>query len=107
MNGYAHRVIKPENISLDGKGGIKLCYYGWCVNVVKRERTIFCGIYEYRAHEMKNEEFYDMGNDIWSCGFLLYVILHGYSPFKAHEFVKDTKKTPVEIFINLKIIIIV
>ena len=102
MNGYAHRDIKPENILLDGSGGIKLCDFGWCVNVAKGERTTFCGTYEYMAPEMINDEFYDMGIDIWSLGVLLYEMLHGYSPFRAHKFVKDAKKAQVEIFINIK-----
>ena len=101
-NGYAHRDIKPENILLDGKGGIKLCDFGWCVNVAKGERTTFCGTYEYMAPEMINDEFYDMGIDIWSLGVLLYEMIHGYSPFRANRFIKDAKKAQVEIFINIK-----
>ena len=100
-NGYAHRDIKPENILLDGKG-IKLCDFGWCVNVSKGERTTFCGTYEYMAPEMINDEFYDMGIDIWSLGVLLYEMIHGYSPFRANRFIKDAKKAQVEIFINIK-----
>ena len=100
-NGYAHRDIKPENILLDGKG-IKLCDFGWCVNVAKGERTTFCGTYEYMAPEMINDEFYDMGIDIWSLGVLLYEMIHGYSPFRANRFIKDAKKAQVEIFINIK-----
>ena len=101
-HGYAHRDIKPENILLDGKGGIKLCDFGWCVNVTKGERTTFCGTYEYMAPEMINDEFYDKGIDIWSLGVLLYEMIHGYSPFRAHKFVKDAKAAQVEIFMNIK-----
>ena len=102
MNGYAHRDIKPENILLDENGGIKLCDFGWCVNVAKGERITFCGTYEYMAPEMINDEFYDMGIDIWSLGVLLYEIIHGYSPFRAHHFLKDAKSAMTEIFINIK-----
>ena len=102
INGYAHRDIKPENILLDGNGGIKLCDFGWCVNVAKGERTTFCGTYEYMAPEMINDEYYDMGIDIWSLGVLLYEMIHGYSPFRANRFIKDAKKAQVEIFINIK-----
>ena len=101
-NGYAHRDIKPENILLDENGGIKLCDFGWCVNVAKGERTTFCGTYEYMAPEMINDEFYDKGIDIWSLGVLLYEMIHGYSPFRAHKFVKDAKKAQIEIFVNIK-----
>ncbi len=102
INGYAHRDIKPENILLDANGGIKLCDFGWCVNVAKGERTTFCGTYEYMAPEMINDEFYDMGIDIWSLGVLLYEMIHGYSPFRANLYTKDVKKAQVEIFINIK-----
>ena len=102
INGYAHRDIKPENILIDKNGGIKLCDFGWCVNVAKGERITFCGTYEYMAPEMINDEFYDMGIDVWSLGVLLYEMIHGYSPFRAHYYVKDAKSAMTEIFINIK-----
>ena len=102
MNGYAHRDIKPENILLDENYQVKLCDFGWCVNVSKGERITFCGTYEYMAPEMINDEFYDMGIDIWSLGVLLYEMIHGYSPFRAHYFLKDAKSAMKEIFMNIK-----
>ena len=102
-NGYIHRDIKPENILIDNNFDIKLCDFGWCVSIEKGERTTFCGTYEYMAPEMVNDEFYDMGIDIWSLGVLLYEMIHGYSPFRAHNnFVQDAKSAQVEIFLNIK-----
>ena len=101
-NGFAHRDIKPENILLDKNGSVKLCDFGWCVNVSKGNRITFCGTYEYMAPEMINDEFYDLGIDIWSLGVLLYEMIHGYSPFRAHYFLKDAKSAMKEIFRNIK-----
>ena len=102
-HGYVHRDIKPENILLDNNLDVKLCDFGWCVSVEKGERTTFCGTYEYMAPEMVNDELYDMGIDIWSLGVLLYEMIHGYSPFRAHNNQgQDPKSAQVEIFLNIK-----
>ena len=102
-HGYVHRDIKPENILLDNNLDVKLCDFGWCVSVEKGERTTFCGTYEYMAPEMVNDELYDMGIDLWSLGVLLYEMIHGYSPFRAHNnFSQDAKSAQVEIFMNIK-----
>ena len=102
-HGYIHRDIKPENILIDNNFDIKLCDFGWCVSIEKGERTTFCGTYEYMAPEMVNDECYDMVIDIWSLGVLLYEMIHGYSPFRAHSnLIQDPKSAQVEIFINIK-----
>ena len=102
-HGYVHRDIKPENILLDDNLDVKLCDFGWCVSVEKGERTTFCGTYEYMAPEMVNDELYDMGIDLWSLGVLLYEMIHGYSPFRAHNnFPQDAKSAQVEICMNIK-----
>ena len=97
-NGLAHRDIKPENILLDDNKNVKLCDFGWCVDISKGERVTFCGTYEYMAPEIVKEQYYDYGIDIWSLGVLLYEMIHGFSPFRAHNNTKDAMK---ELFDNI------
>ena len=83
-NNYLHRDIKPENILLDNNNNVKLCDFGWCVNLKNNEtRKTFCGTFEYMAPEIVYEENYNTSVDIWALGILLYEMLHGYSPFRA------------------------
>ena len=83
-NELVHRDIKPENLLLDENNNIKLCDFGWCVQIFDDEpRKTFCGTYEYMAPEIIKEEYYDKSIDIWSLGILLYELLLGYSPFRV------------------------
>lgn len=100
-NNFAHRDIKPENILIMKGNDVKLCDFGWCVNVSTGERATFCGTYEYMAPEIVNDEQYDLSIDIWSLGVLLYEMLHGYSPFKPSSY-KNQKNATREIFENIQ-----
>ena len=98
-NGFVHRDIKPENILIDNEDNVKLCDFGWCVNLLQNEkRTTFCGTFEYMAPEIVCEEKYDTGVDIWALGILLYEMLHGYSPFRSNQHGEDEYK---DIFRNI------
>ena len=98
--GLAHRDIKPENILLDEDRNVKLCDFGWCVDVSKGERMTFCGTYEYMAPEIVDEKYYDYSIDVWSLGVLLYEMIHGFSPFRPNK--KNTKDPMKEIFDNIR-----
>jgi serine/threonine protein kinase len=78
-----HRDLKPENILLNKNNQIKICDFGWCIELNVGTRNTFCGTYEYMAPEIIREKPYDHSIDVWSLGILLYELLHGYSPFKA------------------------
>ena len=99
-NGFAHRDIKPENILIADDDIVKLCDFGWCINISNdEERKTFCGTFEYMAPEIINGATYKFSTDIWSLGVLLYEMTHGYSPF----IVKDKDKDPRDkLFENIK-----
>jgi len=97
-NNLIHRDLKPENILIDDKDLIKLCDFGWCVDISEGNRVTFCGTYEYMAPEIVKELPYNYEIDIWSLGILLFELTHGYSPFRAE---KDDGEDYQEIFMNI------
>ena len=85
-NDLIHRDIKPENILIFENNNIKLCDFGWCVNLEQgQQRDTFCGTTEYMSPELVNHEEYSKEIDIWSLGVLLYEMVHGYSPFRPDK----------------------
>ena len=66
-----HRDLKPENILIDKNDVVKLCDFGWCVELKYGNRSTFCGTYEYMAPEIVTESPYNNSIDIWSLGILL------------------------------------
>jgi len=99
-NNFIHRDLKPENLLIDENDNVKLCDFGWCVELNIGSRNTFCGTYEYMAPEIINESPYNSGIDVWSLGVLLYELIHGYSPFRA-TVKKNTEQEYIEIFRNI------
>ena len=97
-NKVVHRDIKPENILLDESYKVKLCDFGWCVELTCGNRNSFCGTYEYMSPEMVSESPYNFSVDIWAIGVLLYELLHGYPPFRSKSNDDDYYK---ELFSNI------
>lgn len=77
-----HRDLKPENC-LVANDNIKVCDFGWTVEVSSGTRDTFCGTYEYMAPEVVKERPYNHAIDVWSLGVLLYELIHSYSPFRV------------------------
>lgn len=97
-HGLVHRDLKPENLLIDQQGNVRLCDFGWCVDITTGNRITFCGTYEYMAPEILKEMPYDYAIDVWSLGILLYELIHGYSPFRAQNEENDEYQ---EIFKNV------
>jgi serine/threonine protein kinase len=98
VNNLIHRDLKPENILINDKEVVKLCDFGWCVDISNGNRVTFCGTYEYMAPEIVKELPYNFEIDVWSLGILLYELTHGYSPFRAE---KEDGEDYHEIFTNI------
>jgi len=82
-NQLIHRDIKPENCLIDKYDNVKICDFGWAVEISKGERITFCGTFEYMAPEIIKELPYNQMIDVWSLGVLLYELIHSFSPFRV------------------------
>jgi len=97
-----YRDLKPENILLDKQGHIKLTDFGLSKITLSKTNDneegkayTICGTPEYLAPEILEGKGYTKDVDWWSLGALIYEMLSGHSPFKAHakeEFKLDPQK---------------
>ena len=102
-NNVLHRDIKLDNILIDSKGQIKIGDFG--VSKMVKEGEIMMdqwGTPAYIAPEILIDEGYSgYGIDIWSAGVVLYAMLYGTVPFKAHN-MKDLHKSIIMAKYSLK-----
>lgn len=102
-NNILHRDIKLDNILLDSKGEVKIGDFG--VSKIVKDGEIMTdqwGTPAYIAPEILVDEGYTgFCIDIWSAGVVLYAMLYGTVPFKAHN-MKDLHKSIIMAKYSLK-----
>jgi serine/threonine protein kinase len=105
-NNIIHRDIKLENILMNEDGHVKIIDFGSAVDWLRckdpEEFRVVCGTREYMAPEMLKEKTYDAKVDIWSCGVLLYELLHRNSPLKSDAY-KNKHKVILKHILNDKV----
>merc|ERR1719444_653260 len=85
-HGVVHRDIKLENFLYETKEGdhLKLIDFGfskiWSPNTKMRAS---CGTLAYVAPEVLSQN-YTSKCDLWSLGFIAFILLFGYMPFTTH-----------------------
>ncbi|CAG9463153.1 unnamed protein product [Pedinophyceae sp. YPF-701] len=94
-HGIIHRDIKPENLVFGTDGRLKLCDFGFAIDLARHRPTTRLGTLEFMAPEVltsgnrrdgtvaprRQRRPYTSAADVWSVGVLAYEMLVGQSPF--------------------------
>ena len=85
QNLVLHRDLKPGNLFLTDNNTIKIGDFGWAAQLksIRDRRNTVLGTVNYIAPEVWNKKEYSFSWDIWSLGWVLYVMLTGRPPFES------------------------
>lgn len=61
---------------------MKICDFGWAVDISDGLRNTFCGTPLYVSPDVLRGDMYDEKIDLWGIGILTYELLVGKVPFK-------------------------
>lgn len=64
------------------QGNVKICDFGWAVDISDGLRSTFCGTPLYVSPDVLRGDMYDEKIDLWAIGVLTYELLVGKVPFK-------------------------
>jgi len=89
-NGIVHNDIKDENIIVNTELKVTIIDFGSACMDTGEKTRIYCGSETYTSPEViSGSSFYRVGQEIWSLGILLFVMVYGQNPFdnvvKAEE----------------------
>ncbi|KAG8221689.1 Pkinase-domain-containing protein [Butyriboletus roseoflavus] len=99
-----HRDLKPENIlyrTKDPNSDIVIADFGIAKHLHSSEERLhsMAGSFGYVAPEVLNKTGHGKAVDVWSTGVITYVLLCGYSPFRAEdmkEMIRETTEARIE-----------
>lgn len=91
-----HRDVKPSNILVSTRGGIKLCDFGVSTQLVNSIATTYVGTNAYMAPERVLGGEYSIRSEVWSLGISVLEMALGRFPYCKEN--SDTKVfLPIEL----------
>ncbi|XP_075710952.1 serine/threonine-protein kinase PLK2-like [Rhinoderma darwinii] len=82
-----HRDLKLSNFFIANNMVVKIGDLGLATTVEQCEKIpgVICGTPNYLSPEVLAKDGHSFKSDIWALGCIMYTMLSGYSPFRAHS----------------------